>query len=311
MVLLFSSARRMASFSVSGSVSSRLTPTRASEGSGGTGRGCTVGKSGSGSCWSAGASGVGVSSGSVLTGGADGSCVGAGEGVRRSCVCSGAVVPGVVRGDWRSVPGGAVGSEGRGREPGGTGCCCSVPGGRVASRCAGVCCCCVCVCAVRARNGSPTVLNAFAAAGRCDGCGAAFSLTRVGSAAAGLSFFARAGAAFDFWPPDLPEADAFVVPARAKLAARLKAAREKAILLDAAAKLFRLDIMLSLIYGAESVREETAALWRYVTCLKCRLLKTEIVRQRPARIPFRSSRRESEPTTSRAARWFQKHGFRP
>jgi hypothetical protein len=73
------------------------------------------------------------------------------------------------------------------------------------------------------------------------------------------------------------------------LAARPKAARKKAILLDAAAKLYRLDIMLSLIFRAGALREEMAAPRRYVTCSKCRLLKTEIVRRRPAEIPSRAA----------------------
>jgi len=48
-------------------------------------------------------------------------------------------VPGGACGDGRSVPGGAVGSEGTGRPCGGTGWRCSVPGGRVASRWVGLC----------------------------------------------------------------------------------------------------------------------------------------------------------------------------
>jgi hypothetical protein len=54
-----------------------------------------------------------------------------------------------------------------GRAVGGTVCCCSVPGGRVASRCAGVCVggvwvgegVWVCVSAVRTRKGSPVFLK--------------------------------------------------------------------------------------------------------------------------------------------------------
>src|ERR1043165_6509383 len=135
MSLLFSSARRMASFIVSESVSVPLMPTRSSAGIGGTGRGWTEGKFGSvvspvGGC-------VVVSAGAVLGVAA----VGAGEGavVAGVCVVGSVCTPGGFCGAGCCVPGGVCGfAGGVGGAVGGTGCWCSVPGRRGASVCAGV-----------------------------------------------------------------------------------------------------------------------------------------------------------------------------
>src|SRR5947209_13276225 len=132
MSLLFSSARRMASFSVSETVSVPVRPMRSSEGMGGTGRGCTAGKLGS--CVSPVTGGVVVSAGGTVPGVAAGAVVAG--GCVDGCVCT----PGGVCGAGCCVPGGVCGfAGGLGRAVGGTVCCCSVPGGRVASVCAGVC----------------------------------------------------------------------------------------------------------------------------------------------------------------------------
>lgn len=59
-------------------------------------------------------------------------------GAAGSVFCGVSVVPGTACGAGRAVPGGAVGSCVDGRACSGVGCRCSVPGGRVASRCGDV-----------------------------------------------------------------------------------------------------------------------------------------------------------------------------
>ena len=71
-------------------------------------------------------------------------------------------MPGGFVGACCVVPGGVRGSGAVVRVEGGAVCCCSVPGGRVASRCAGVCCCVEVVCGaayVETTKGSPTFLK--------------------------------------------------------------------------------------------------------------------------------------------------------
>src|SRR2546423_9664037 len=155
MSLLFSSARRMASFSVSESVSPLITPTRSSEGSGGTGRGCTAGKFGSSTPCSGGVSVCGCSVGETAVGAGLGAVVAGGVVVVGDCV------PGGFCGAGCCVLGGVCGfAGGFGRAVGGTVCCCSVPGGRVASVCVGVCVEDCCASAVVTTNGSPIFLKA-------------------------------------------------------------------------------------------------------------------------------------------------------
>jgi len=142
---LFASARRIASFKDRATVLLADTPILAREGSGGTGRGCSVtkfgsrkpcstfsGKAGEGegdnSGLVAGVSGVGCVAGCVAGGTIDGEALGV------------ASLPGGVCGDGRCVPGGAFVSVVTGRVGRAGGWRCSVPGGRVASRCVGCCC---------------------------------------------------------------------------------------------------------------------------------------------------------------------------
>ena len=83
--------------------------------------------------------GVVVSDGGVVLGVV---AVGAGLGavVAGGWLAGGVCTPGGVCGAGCCVPGGVCGfAGGLGRAVGGTVCCCSVPGGRVASVCAGVC----------------------------------------------------------------------------------------------------------------------------------------------------------------------------
>ena len=146
----------MASFSVSESMSPLMTPTRSSDGRGGTGRGCTEGKFGSGIF----CSGVVVS---VCDGSFGFTAVGAGLGavVAGGVVAVGDCVPGGFCGAGCCVLGGVCGfAGGFGRAVGGTVCCCSVPGGRVASVCVGVCVEDCCTSAVITTKGSPIFLNA-------------------------------------------------------------------------------------------------------------------------------------------------------
>src|SRR5919202_870108 len=131
MSLLLASARLTASFRESATVLPLCTPRRTSDGSGGAGRTSTGGSTGSCGSWL----------GSAVGGTPSVGCAG--------LICGGVVtpeggscVPGGACGAGRtSAPGGRVGSTGRVRELSGTVERCSVPGGRVASRCAGVCGC--------------------------------------------------------------------------------------------------------------------------------------------------------------------------
>src|SRR5437868_7436777 len=134
MSLLFSSARRIASLSVSGRLLPLSTPRRVSGGSGGTGRGVVSVNTGA-ACSKpvsvCGSDGVGDSMGVALV-------VGVSLGVG-CCVAGGKLVPGGACGLGRSTLGGCVGfCEGRAC-CGTLGCCCCVPGGRVASCWAGFC----------------------------------------------------------------------------------------------------------------------------------------------------------------------------
>ena len=145
----------MASFSVSESMSPLMTPTRSSEGSGGTGRGCTAGKFGSGTPCSGGVSVCGCSVGETAVGAGLGAVVAGGVVVVGDCV------PGGFCGAGCCVLGGVCGfAGGFGRAVGGTVCCCSVPGGRVASVCVGVCVEDCCTSEVVTTKGSPIFLNA-------------------------------------------------------------------------------------------------------------------------------------------------------
>ncbi|MCA1622020.1 MAG: hypothetical protein LC795_22645 [Acidobacteria bacterium] len=142
--------------SVSESVSVPVTPMRTSDGSGGTGRGWTAGKFGSSSPVF-----VVVAGGTPVCVGSAGAA-GLGAVAAGGCVVEGVWTPGGVCGAGRCVPGGVRGSCGFGRAPGGTLCCCSVPGGRVASRCAGVCGgvdCGSAAPAVSTTKGSPTLVK--------------------------------------------------------------------------------------------------------------------------------------------------------
>src|ERR1041385_1257412 len=105
MSLLFSSARRVASFSVRETESVPVMPMRSSEGMGGTGRGCTAGKFGS--CVSPVADGgVIVSVCGTVLGVVEGW---AGEFVAGGCEGAGVCVPGGVCGAGCCVPGGVCG----------------------------------------------------------------------------------------------------------------------------------------------------------------------------------------------------------
>src|SRR3954469_8730232 len=138
MSLLFSSARRIASLSVSVNVSSLDTPSLVKSGSGGTGRGVDGGKIGScgGSCPA-----LVVGCWVVSDGGFTGStCEGVGTGDADGAGvpdCGVTLVPGGACGAGRSEPGGAVGFCVVGLACSGTGWLRSCPGGRVASCCVG------------------------------------------------------------------------------------------------------------------------------------------------------------------------------
>ena len=89
-------------------------------------------------------------------------CAGLGRVVAGGCVTGAVSTPGGFCGAGRVVPGGVRGSCGFVREPGGTVCCCCVPGGRVASRCAGVCgggVDCGTAAAVSTTKGSPSLVK--------------------------------------------------------------------------------------------------------------------------------------------------------
>src|SRR5205085_5370463 len=184
----------IASFRVSETVSVPVMPTRSSEGMGGTGRGCTAGKLGS--CVSPVTGGVVVSAGGTVPGVAAGAAV-PGAVVAGGCVDGCVCTPGGVCGAGCCVPGGVCGfAGGLGRAVGGTVCCCSVPGGLVASVCAGVvaggCVAGVCVedwrvsAAVETTKGSPIFLKsglrAFVFA---LGCGERPPFASAGEASAG------------------------------------------------------------------------------------------------------------------------------
>src|SRR5689334_16342471 len=90
-----------------------------------------------------------------------GGCIDSGDGDGAGVadgVCGSVLTPGGACGAGRPVPGVAVGSVGKGRACGGTDCRCSVPGGRVASCCAGLGVVCVCAWAATQRiKDNPTV----------------------------------------------------------------------------------------------------------------------------------------------------------
>jgi hypothetical protein len=146
--------------------------------------------------------------------------VGAGAVVAGGCDAGGVCTPGGVCGAGCCVPGGVCGfAGGLGRAVGGTVCCCSVPGGRVASVCAGVCeeggcvedCC---VSAVATRKGSPTFLKAgLRAPAFAVGCGEGVVFASPADESAGEAeglapLFSEAGAPAAF-ARGRPEAAAF------------------------------------------------------------------------------------------------------
>jgi hypothetical protein len=94
-------------------------------------------------------------------------------------------------------------------------------------------------------------------------------------AASAFFLAARAGADFDFLPPDLPPEAAPAAPARATFEARPKTASKSAIFLVAAAKLFRLDIMISLLSGPARGKS-VCGTRRECTYVECRRLKLNV-----------------------------------